>query len=56
MTSYHRINTDLEIFTSKLGTMCLRTRTLSDCISSGEVVDDLAVDWELITDLGEACV
>lgn len=45
VTCYHRVNTDLEIFTSKLGTMCLKDQNIiRPYLLREKSMDDLAVD------------
>ena len=46
VTCYHRVNTDLEIFTSKLGTMCLKDQNIiRPYLLREKSMDDLAVDF-----------
>lgn len=45
VTCYHRVNTDLELFTSKLGTMCLKDQNIiRPYLLREKSMDDLAVD------------
>ena len=45
VTCYHRVNTDLELFTSKLGTRCLKDQNvIRPYLLREKSMDDLAVD------------
>ena len=45
VTCYHRVNTDLEIFTSKLGTMCLKDQNIiRPYLLREKSMDELAMD------------